>query len=124
MWIISWSVSTTATILVVLAPPLKRTLVVRIPADLAPRLGADALAVLLVAAGSGGGRLLEEEVEELVGDGEVGLLLELLQGCKTEEHFEEGERCSDVTEERVRDGRCEVLWPGCRRHGHLMMIPP
>lgn len=42
--------------------------------------GADALSVLFVAAGAGCGGFFEEEVEEFVADGEVGLLLELLEG--------------------------------------------
>lgn len=46
--------------------------------------------MVLVASGAGGGGFLEEEIEEFVADGEVGLLLELLEGGEAEESFEEG----------------------------------
>lgn len=46
--------------------------------------------MVLVAAGAGRGGFFEEEVEEFVADGEVGLLLELLERGEAEEGFEEG----------------------------------
>ncbi len=76
-------------VLVFLASSLDGALVVRIEPHAPPRFGPETFA--LFAVGAGGGAFGEEEGEELVGDGEVGGLLELLEGEQTEEGFEEGE---------------------------------
>lgn len=91
--------------------------------------------MLLITSGAGGGGFFQEEVEEFVGDCEVGLLLELLQGHQAEQGLEEGERCADVVEYRVRYGCCvallrePVLLPGWRGvkamlHGGLRISWP
>ena len=82
--------------MILLTAPLDRTLIVRIPAYAPPRVGAQGLTGVLIASGTRGGRLLKEKVEELVGDAVVGLLLELLEGGKAEEEFEEGEGGADL----------------------------
>lgn len=73
-------VSDGGSILVVLAASFDGAFVVGIPSDSSSGFCAEALAVVLVTAGAGGGGFFEEEVEEFVGDGEVGLLLKLLEG--------------------------------------------
>ena len=120
-------------VLIVLAPPLHGALIIRIKPYFPPRFTSQPLSLLGIWAGAGGARVGvgEEEVEEFVGDGEVGLLLELLEGGKTEEDFKEGEGGVDWREERGRRvgggdggvgglGECEVWRGGCvggRRRG-------
>lgn len=91
-------------VLIVLAASFEGAFVVRIPADSAAGVGAKTLAVLFVAAGASGSGFFEEEVQQFVANGEVGLLLELLEGHKPEEGLEEGERGADVVEMGVGDG--------------------
>lgn len=98
-------------VLVILSAALDGAFVVRVPSDAAACFVTKTLAMLLVAAGAGGGGFLEEEVEEFVADGEVGLLLELLERGETEKGLEEGEGCSDVVEHWIRDcRRGDVGW--------------
>ena len=78
-----------ALVLVLLAPALHRTLVIRIEAYATTGFVAEALSVFAV--GAGGGGFGEEEGKEFVWDGEMGELLELLQREKAEEGLEEGE---------------------------------
>lgn len=68
-------------VLVILAAVFDGAFIVWVPANATTGLGAEPLAVLFVPAGAGGGGFFQEEVEELVADREVGLLLELLEGC-------------------------------------------
>ena len=95
--------------LVGLAAALDGAFVVGVEADFGCGFVAQADSVLGVGAGAGGagGGVGEEEVEEFVGDGEVGLLLELLEGGEAEEGFEEGEGgadCGDGVGEGVGGG--------------------
>lgn len=102
-------------VLVVLAAALNGAFIVGIPAYTAAGFGAEALAMLLVAAGAGGGGFLEKEVEEFVADGQMGLLLELLEGCEAEESLQERKRGADVFEKWIRDccGGSRGLGRGC-----------
>lgn len=66
-------------VLVVLASALHGAFVIWIETDLLPRFVAFAAAFFAVRTGASSGGFFEEEVEQLVGDREMGSLLELLE---------------------------------------------
>jgi hypothetical protein len=72
---------------ILLPPPLNRTLIIRIKAHPPRRLLTYALANSFIPARASSRAVFEEDVEQFVGDGEVGFLPELLQGGEFEEHF-------------------------------------
>lgn len=76
---------------VVLAAALDGALVVGVEAEGAAGVVARAAAEVRVRARARGRRLRQEEVQQLVADGEVRCLLELLQRREPDEHFQQGE---------------------------------
>lgn len=81
-----------AVVLVLFASSLDGALVVGVEAYASPCFFAETFPFLdVVGGGAGGGGFAEEEGEEFVWDGEMGRLLELLEGEETEESFEERE---------------------------------
>ncbi len=100
------SVGMVVLVLVVLAASFDGAFVVGVETDSCACFAADPTALFAVGSGAGRGGFFEEEVEELVVDGEVGGLLELLEGGEAEEGLEQGERGADGGEEGGAGDRC------------------
>jgi hypothetical protein len=88
-------------ILILLAAPLKGRLVIWVPAYFSAGICTKPLSMLLVAASARAGGFFQEEIEEFIGDGKVGLLLELLERGEAEQCFEERKGSADVAEDTV-----------------------
>jgi hypothetical protein len=80
---------------VVLAAALDWTLIVRIKSHPYSCFTAHTAAELSVTTSTHGTAVREEEVEEFVRDSKMGRLLKLLESGKTDQHFEERQRCLD-----------------------------
>lgn len=100
-------------VLVVLAAAFHGAIVVWIEAHFLDGLATGSSACFLVAACAGRGGFLEEEGEEFVGDHEVRLLFELLEGGEADEHFEGGEGGEAEGAEGGRVGRDGGARAGC-----------
>lgn len=77
--------------LILLAPPLDRTLIIWVKPDSRPGLPAHLPPQLCVPTTTDRARFRKEEGQELVWDREVRGLLELLECGEADQHFEHGE---------------------------------